>query len=46
MGESLAVNPVVLTAGFDVAFIRGVIAGIHPSIQKLIRGSIRIGVGS
>jgi hypothetical protein len=32
MGESLAVNPVVLTVGFGVAFISGVIAVIHPSI--------------
>jgi hypothetical protein len=38
MGESLAVNPVVLTMGFGVAFISSVIVGIHPSIQKLMRG--------
>ncbi|MDX1813179.1 MAG: hypothetical protein R3319_00135 [Candidatus Bathyarchaeia archaeon] len=46
MGESLAVNPVVLTVGFGVAFISDVIKGIHPSIQKSMGGSIRIGVGS
>jgi hypothetical protein len=45
MGGSLAVDPIVLAVGFGVAFISGVIAGLHPSIQKPMGVSISIGFG-
>jgi len=46
MGGSLAVDLVVLAVGFGVAFISGVIAELHPSIQKPMGVSISIGFGN
>lgn len=46
MGGSLPVDPVVLGVGFGVAFISGVLAGLHPSIQKSMGFFISIGAGN